>query len=283
MGTQHVLIVDDRPTNQNIFAKLTSALDPEIEVKTCGDPRAALTLIDAWTPDLIIVDYSMPEMNGAEFTREVRRRPATHEVPIVVITAYDDRDFRLSALEAGATDFLQSPVDRREFQSRARALLAFRRQQLTVQSRAEEYETQARTSTLAAELFGDAGGAVLSQVLDGIPVMIAATDRDGRCLFVNAHQAAISRHAPSALVGTRIADMFGPERGRRDREADARVLVGGRPIPAYEDQIEHDGVRLVYLTHKAPLRGPAGEVIGVLTSAVDITARKRAETHLHHM
>ncbi|SFS04056.1 EAL domain-containing response regulator [Sphingomonas jatrophae] len=282
MGTQQVLIVDDRPTNQNIFARLTSALDPDIVVKTCGDPREALTLIEGWTPDLIIVDFSMPEMNGAEFTRAVRRRPATHEVPIVVITAYDDRDFRLLALEAGATDFLQSPVDRREFQSRARTLLAFRRQQLSAQVRAAEYETDAALGNALSTLFGD-GAALMGQVLDAVPVMVAATDRDGRCLFVNAHQAAISGRAPAALVGSDIAATYPADRAERDRAANARVLEGGSAIPGYEEEIERDGVRLIYLVHKAPLRDGQGEVTGVLTSAIDITGRKRAETHLNHM
>jgi CheY-like chemotaxis protein len=65
MGMQHVLIVDDRPTNQNIFAKLASSVGPDISVQTSGDPVEALKLLELCTPDLIIVDYSMPGMTGA--------------------------------------------------------------------------------------------------------------------------------------------------------------------------------------------------------------------------
>ena len=102
MGMQHVLIVDDRPTNQNIFAKLASSIGDDIAVQTCGDPVEALGLLDICTPDLIIVDYSMPGMTGAEFTREVRRRPPTYEVPIRVITAY--KIGRASCRERVSTD-----------------------------------------------------------------------------------------------------------------------------------------------------------------------------------
>lgn len=280
---QTVLIVDDRPTNQNIFAKLASSISTDIAVQTCGDPIAALDLLDTTTPDLIIVDYSMPGMTGAEFTREVRRRPATHEVPVVVITAYADRDFRLTALEAGATDFLQSPVDRREFQSRARTLLAFRRQQLEVKSRAARIEAEVeKTHANILALIGSDTD-VLGQVLDALPIRISATDPNGRCLFVNAHQAAMLGATPAALVGQDLSARFGEARARRDRETDAEVLAGGRSIPAYEDVIEHEGLSLVHLTHKAPLKDPQGQTVGVLASAVDITGRKRAETHLNHM
>jgi diguanylate cyclase (GGDEF)-like protein/PAS domain S-box-containing protein len=283
MGMQHVLIVDDRPTNQNIFAKLASSIADDIAVQTCGDPVEALGLLEICTPDLIIVDYSMPGMTGAEFTREVRRRPPTHEVPIIVITAYNDRDFRLTALEAGATDFLQSPVDRREFQSRARNLLAFRRQQLSVKSRAAELELDDDKTHQNIPILLGTEVDLLGQVLDTIPIMINTTDRAGRCVFVNSHQAAILGTTPSALVGSDISSLFGEARGKHDRQMNEMVVASGRAVPPYEDVIDHEGIRLVYLTSKAPLRDPSGEVVGVLTSAVDITGRKRAENHLNHM
>lgn len=283
MTSQHVLIVDDRPTNQSIFAKLASSLGPEIHVQTYGDPREALRWLDDHTPDLIIVDYSMPHMNGAEFTREVRKRPLASDLPIIVITAYNDRDFRLSALEAGATDFLQSPIDRREFRSRARNLLALRHQQLSIKSRAALLEQQLeRTHHNVPALIGSDVD-VFSQLLGAIPVMVSATDREGRCLFVNAHQAAVSNTTPAALVGTDISVMFGEERAKRDRQMNEMVLSAGRALPAYEDVIEHDGIRLVYLTHKAPLRDAQNNIVGVLTSAVDISGRKLAEEHLNHI
>ena len=283
MGMQHVLIVDDRPTNQNIFAKLASSIADDIAVQTCGDPLEALELLEICTPDLIIVDYSMPGMTGAEFTREVRRRPPTFEVPIIVITAYNDRDFRLTALEAGATDFLQSPVDRREFQSRARNLLAFRKQQLSVKDRAAKLELDVdKTHHNITALLGTEIG-ILGQVLDTIPIMISATDEAGHCLFVNSHQAAMLGTTPSALVGSDLTSLFGDDRGRHDRQMNEMVIASGRALPAYEDVIDHENIRLVYLTNKAPLRDASNKVVGVLTSAVDITGRKRAENHLNHM
>ena len=78
------------------------------------------------TPDLIVTDYKMPQMDGAEFIGDSAscREPA--DIPVIVITIYEERSFRLRALEAGATDFLQNPVDHHEFVTGARNLLKLR-------------------------------------------------------------------------------------------------------------------------------------------------------------
>jgi CheY-like chemotaxis protein len=65
-------------------------------------------------PDLIITDYKMPGLNGASFIRRVRAEPALADIPIIVVTVFEDKAFRLRALDAGASDFLLSPVDPRE-------------------------------------------------------------------------------------------------------------------------------------------------------------------------
>ncbi len=82
---------------------------------------------------------------GPRFIRTVRRLPALAEVPIIVVTIYEDRDYRYKALEAGATDFLLSPVDHLEFRARARNLLTLRRQQLLLAERAADLERTLQT------------------------------------------------------------------------------------------------------------------------------------------
>ena len=80
-------------------------------------------------PDFIITDYKMPGMNGAAFIARVRAEPALADIPVMVITVFEERNYRLRALDAGATDFLLSPVDHREFVTRARNLLKLRKRQ----------------------------------------------------------------------------------------------------------------------------------------------------------
>ena len=119
-----VVVIDDRVTNRNILTRLALSVEEGLQVQSFASPIEALTRLQATNPpDLIITDYNMPEMDGATFIETLREQRAFADVPIVVVTVYEDRDFCYRALDAGATDFLLSPVDHLEFRARARNLL----------------------------------------------------------------------------------------------------------------------------------------------------------------
>ena len=75
-------------------------------------------------PDLIVVDYMMPDLDGIEFIARLRETEGCEDLPILMITANDDKEVRYEALQRGATDFLTKPVDRIEFSARVRNMLA---------------------------------------------------------------------------------------------------------------------------------------------------------------
>ena len=121
-----VVIVDDQGVNRKVLASLAATLEPDVQVKAFGDPLQALSYIREHTPDLLITDYQMPTMNGAELIRRFRNVPDCKDVPAVVITAYEDIAFRATALDAGANEFILSPLDHSEFRRQSRRLLAQR-------------------------------------------------------------------------------------------------------------------------------------------------------------
>jgi CheY-like chemotaxis protein len=121
-----VVIVDDQGVNRKVLTSLASTLELDVEVKAFGDPWQALSYIREHTPDLLITDYQMPAMNGAELIRHFRRVPNCHDVPAMVVTAYEDMAYRATALDAGANDFILSPLDHQEFRQQSRKLLALR-------------------------------------------------------------------------------------------------------------------------------------------------------------
>ena len=121
-----VVIVDDQGVNRKVLASLAATLEPDVQVSTFGDPLQALSYVSEHTPDLLITDYQMPTMNGAEFIRRFRRVPYCWDVPAVVVTAYEDVAFRATALDAGANEFILSPLDHKEFRRQSRRLLAER-------------------------------------------------------------------------------------------------------------------------------------------------------------
>src|SRR5690242_1689788 len=161
----------------------------------------------------------MPQMDGAEFIRRFRELPSSVDVPVVVITVYEERSFRLRALESGATDFLQSPVDHHEFLTRARNLLKLRKQQLLLERKLEHSERSRE------EALRDSSER-LAQVIDTVPAMVSATDRTGRFIFVNAYQAEVAND--DTTLG---------ERFDRSRALDRKVFEGNEALPCYEEEV----------------------------------------------
>ncbi len=280
-----IAVVDDRIINRNFFSRLARWTEDDVVTCSFANPYDALEHFRSETPDLLVTDYRMPEMDGAEFTRRFRDLPGCADIPVMVITAFSDRRFRMRALEAGATDFLQSPVDHTEFQTRARNLLALRKRQLAVKSRASVLEQELQNAErLRDEALRDSRERLL-QVIDTVQVMISAVDRAGKCVFVNAYQAALFGKEASDMTGVSIyRAMHAPDSIEKARMLDQRVFETGEPLAPYEEElVDHEGNTRVFLTRKVPLKDMAGEVFNVLSTSLDITENKRAEAHLYHI
>jgi len=276
-----IVIVDDRVTNRDILAKLASSLDEQTIVRAFEEPTTALAWIAESTPDLVITDYKMPTMDGAEFTRRLRRLPLCSDVPVIVVTVYEDRDFRYKALEAGATDFLLSPLDHFEFRARAHNLLTLRKQQQIIKKRTVVLEQKLKTTNYLRKEELRESEEKLRLVTNTVPAMICVTDKDGLCIFVNNYQAGFFGTDPELAIGKSVAELFGDTYAARHLELDRRVFDSGETISGAEESFANsDGVKRAFLTTKAPLFGSAGEVANVVTVSVDITERTLAETAL---
>src|SRR5262249_5578696 len=165
-----------------------------------------------------------PGMNGAEFIRRFREHPLCQDVPLIVVTAYEDRGFRYEALNAGATDYLLSPVDRQEFQARSHNLLLLRRQQLIIKNRAKNLERKLATSDrLHAEVLRETEEK-LRRVIDTVPAMISAVDSQSRYVFMNRYQAELFRVDSDTAVGHTVEELVGGDYADRSSELDRETF-----------------------------------------------------------
>lgn len=274
-----IVIVDDRATNLRIYAQFVAMMGPDYSSICFQSALEALQWLETGTADLLVVDYRMPEMNGAEFIRKVRESGAGGGAPAIVITARQDRECRITALDAGATDFLQSPVTDAEFRERALLLINQQRKSRELEGLAAgtinpEHGRSGRPS---------AAKSMLEQIIDTTPIMINAVDRNGKFLFMNNYQSALFKHDPDMLVGKSVYDVLPPGVADRERRRNSVIIETGHSIPNYEEVFVSDGVSLTFHCNKSPLLNLDGQSIGVLTSAVDITARKFAEEHRAHL
>jgi len=117
----HILVVDDDEYSRSFFEE---ALAPGgYKVYCARDGVEALQIVNIFTPDLILVDYQMPRMDGLELSRLLRERRETRLTPIVMITGFMGTEMAVKALDAGVDDFLTKPSNPVELQARVRAHL----------------------------------------------------------------------------------------------------------------------------------------------------------------
>ncbi len=121
MAPKTILIVDDSPLIQQIVA---DAFKPRgFEVLRAGDGSEGLRLVSDSRPDLIVADILMPVMDGWRFCEEVRRNPATFDIPFIFLSTESEVRKRVRGLRLGADDFLTKPFAPEELVARAEKLL----------------------------------------------------------------------------------------------------------------------------------------------------------------
>ena len=140
-----ILVVDDAPMGRELLSGLLE--EDGFAVRTAESGEQALALardmggdmargrIAAGAPDLVLLDVMMPGMDGFEVCRRMRKDPALAQVPVIMVTALDDRESRLKGIEAGADDFLTKPFDEAELCARARTITRLNRYRSLLEQR----------------------------------------------------------------------------------------------------------------------------------------------------
>lgn len=116
-----VLVVDDVPANRELLQGHLDDLG--YEVREARDGIEALEAVEADEPDLILLDIDMPRLDGIAVCEQLKAHPTRRLIPIVILTASNDRNTRLRGIAAGADDYLSKPFDSKELLIRTKVLL----------------------------------------------------------------------------------------------------------------------------------------------------------------
>ena len=145
MGSM-VLIVDDEHAGRETLQSVLESEGYELEMAENG--LQAIEMAKRLLPDVILLDVMMPGMTGFEVCQRIRTDPQIAEIPIIILTALDDRESLLAALKAGADDFISKPFDRYELRARLLGITRLNRYQKLIQERTKLQE--ANSQLLAA-------------------------------------------------------------------------------------------------------------------------------------
>lgn len=118
-----IVIIDDSVTNLIVLRSLSASACNQPALGF-SDTDTASAYLESNTADLIVLDYSMPKMNGVQLTTRIREMTHHKSTPIVMVTHSTDQQTRMCALQSGATAFLNKPVAAAEFKNTISQLLS---------------------------------------------------------------------------------------------------------------------------------------------------------------
>ena len=121
MPNEKILLVDDEENNLKLLSHWLISLGYDIDLASNGEEGVKKCM--SARPDLVILDIMMPVMDGYEACRRIKAAPETKNIPVILVTALQDRESKLKGLSAGANEFLSKPIDQAELTMRVKNLL----------------------------------------------------------------------------------------------------------------------------------------------------------------
>ncbi len=122
MGNGRVLVIEDNRDNMTLIVDMLELLS--YEVITAKDGQAGIELVSSENPDLILMDLSLPVIDGWAVTKRLKQNPDSRDIPIIALTAHAMAGDRERALRAGCDDYIAKPINMPELKLKIAKLLA---------------------------------------------------------------------------------------------------------------------------------------------------------------
>ncbi len=125
--TPSILVVDDEPDNYDVIEVLLGN-NEDYQLQYAASGKDALTSLDSFSPDLILLDVMMPELDGIEVCQRIKSKPKWQSIPIIMVTALTAKEALSRCLESGADDFISKPINSLELRARVKSMLRIKNQ-----------------------------------------------------------------------------------------------------------------------------------------------------------
>jgi two-component system, response regulator RpfG len=136
----HVMIVDDQASQRTLMRSIVKDINESIDVSDVADPVQALLMSQKNVPDMLILDFRMPKMDGLEFVRRFRRPLSQRDIPVIFISVVNDASVREAALSAGVIDYVVKPIQPLDFKAKLKSLIEMRQHQISQKHRSYSLE-----------------------------------------------------------------------------------------------------------------------------------------------
>ena len=261
-----VLVVDDQPSNLRFLSKLLTAQGYQVYRAICG--QLALNVAVAHSPDLILLDIRMPEMNGYEVCRRLKATAETEQIPVIFLSVLDEMNDKLQAFRVGGADYITKPFQVEEVLARIDKQIGL--QKLQQQLKEQNYQLQQSQSLLAS---------ILNSSLDGVVAYSAVRNSEGNIvdfqwLLINPAAEKFYGLLLNEIVGKSLLAELSQVRNNGLFDLYVSVVETGETVDR-EFSYEHERDTIVWLHIVAVKLND-----GLAVTFRNITDRKRAEIAL---
>ncbi|WP_315791836.1 ATP-binding protein [Fischerella sp. JS2] len=194
----HILLADDNADMRDYVKRLLLSQGYEVEAVTDG--VAALATVHQQMPDLVLTDIMMPKLDGLGLLQELRAKPNTREIPIILLSARAGEESRIEGLETGADDYLIKPFSARELLARVEANLKMAQMRQEVLRQEQELRIQT-----------EAAHNQISKILESITDAFVAFDRQWQYTYVNEQAIRLLHKTREELLGKQVWEEVFPQ------------------------------------------------------------------------
>ncbi len=288
-----VLIVDDVPENIQALSGILYQQDVSIIMAQSGGE--ALSVVAQAPPDLILLNVIMPEIDGFEVCKQLKKNPETRDIPVIFLTALTQPEDIIKGFEAGAVDYVTKPFNTAELLSRglthlelkkSRDVITRQTQQLAEQNTELERQNSELQAlyALKAQYFSDTlreSEERFRSTFEQAAVGIVHATPDGQFLLVNRRFCEIVGYTEQELLARRFQDITHPDDLEEDFKYLQQLLEGKSQTFSMEKRYIRQDDSSVWINLTGSLvRGPSGELKYLIGVIQDITQRKRSEQAL---
>ncbi len=246
-----ILMVDDNPQNLQVLGQMLKKNGYKAAAVQSG--ARALEFVEKREPDLILLDIMMPEMDGLETCRLLKKKKNLKDIPVIFITALSEIQDKIKAFEAGGVDYITKPFVKEEVLARINVVIRHKIAEEALQNSEKKYRSFIETSP--------------------VPVLIHHGEN---WLYVNPAAEAMTGYAKEELSAMTYWEIFHPD-CREQVQENANLLLSGEPAEKRSEVklLSKEGSEIWVDLNAAQVEYE--DESAVLVSAIDITGRKVAE------
>ncbi len=275
-----ILVVEDLISNIKYIEQILKKAGYQVE--SVRDGELALRSLEDKQPDLILMDITLPGMDGIEACTQLKSNPLTSEIPIIFLSAFDKSDKKVEAFEAGGVDYVTKPFESAEILARIKNHLKINKLQKELEQNSEVLKREiterknAEKELITAIDKAEASESYLENIINNIGDPVFVKDNQSRFLVVNDAFCEMFGLQKSKIIGKTLAEDVALEEQEGFVKVDKQVLLDGKENVTEEALTVRDGETQTISTRKRQFINDNNEkfLVGV---SHNITDRKKAE------